>query len=283
MTTRLFRYAPTPSGFLHEGNALNFVLTWIFARREKAKIWLRIDDSDQTRVRDIYLENIFQTLEWLDLDYDFGPQGVEEHKKEHSQGLKTEYYYQELQKSYELFACECSRAQLAKESRYPSFCTYKNLDLERGLYAFRLKRDDLDFYRGTSKEFYQSVLWRRDNNPSYQWVSLIEDRDKGVTDVIRGEDLRGSGEFQKQLYAYLPKSQKKSFPKNFYHHNLLTKDNGEKLSKSQKSPPLIQNYKNKEQFFQKVISPFFNLSELASSAQEIEQESCFSPKDFIRL
>ncbi|NJL14359.1 MAG: hypothetical protein HC913_16005 [Microscillaceae bacterium] len=81
MTVLRTRFAPTPSGFLHEGNAFSFVLTWLAARHFGGKIHLRIDDLDQTRCRPEYVEDIFRSLDWLGLDWDSGPQGVDDFLK----------------------------------------------------------------------------------------------------------------------------------------------------------------------------------------------------------
>ncbi|MEJ7664021.1 MAG: glutamate--tRNA ligase family protein [Hymenobacter sp.] len=69
------RLAPTPSGYLHLGNAVNFVLTWLLARRAGGTLHLRIDDLDRARLRRAYLDNIFRVIDWLQIDYDHGPDG----------------------------------------------------------------------------------------------------------------------------------------------------------------------------------------------------------------
>jgi glutamyl-tRNA synthetase len=66
------RLAPTPSGYLHEGNALNFLLIHHLKEKLQAKIVLRIDDLDQDRVRDHYIEDIFETLKWMGIEPDEG-------------------------------------------------------------------------------------------------------------------------------------------------------------------------------------------------------------------
>ena len=63
----LTRIAPTPSGFLHEGNWFSFLLTLALARKWKARIGLRIDDLDQIRYRDSYLQDIHRTVSELGL------------------------------------------------------------------------------------------------------------------------------------------------------------------------------------------------------------------------
>ena len=69
------RIAPTPSGYLHVGNAVNFVLTHWLARVQRGRLLLRIDDFDTDRARHAYLEDVFRTLDWLAIDIDDGPSG----------------------------------------------------------------------------------------------------------------------------------------------------------------------------------------------------------------
>ena len=72
------RIAPTPSGFLHLGNAFNFLLTSKFVRARKGTLILRIDDADSTRSRPEYIEDIFRSLEWLGIEWDRGPSGPDD-------------------------------------------------------------------------------------------------------------------------------------------------------------------------------------------------------------
>ena len=111
------RFAPTPSGYLHLGNAFNFLLIDKFAKEKNAEISLRIDDLDATRSRDEYLVDIFETLEWLDLSYEHGPRGVDDFKRNYSQSLKKEYYREQLKKLNGLFACSCTRSDIKKISQ----------------------------------------------------------------------------------------------------------------------------------------------------------------------
>ncbi|QNP52820.1 hypothetical protein H9L05_03570 [Hymenobacter qilianensis] len=107
------RLAPTPSGYLHLGNAVNFVLTWLLVRRAGGHLHLRIDDLDRARLRPAYLENIFQTIRWLGLDYDTGPRDAEEFEQAYSQQHHLAEYQAMLDdlrsKSGLVYACTCSR------------------------------------------------------------------------------------------------------------------------------------------------------------------------------
>ena len=91
------RLAPTPSGYLHLGNAFSFILTWLLVRRLGGKLYLRIDDLDAPRLNQDCLEDIFIQLEWLGLDYDTGPQGPVDHLRHFSQSLRLEEYMSALE------------------------------------------------------------------------------------------------------------------------------------------------------------------------------------------
>src|SRR6476469_4191778 len=86
------RLAPTPSGFLHLGNAVNFVLTWLLTRQAGGTLHLRIDDLDRARLRPAYLDNIFRVIDWLGIDYDHGPTGPDDFLRHHSQLLHLPEY-----------------------------------------------------------------------------------------------------------------------------------------------------------------------------------------------
>lgn len=81
MQTPISRLAPTPSGFLHKGNAFNFLLNWLLTRSANGKVLLRIDDLSTKVVLDEHLEDVFQSIEWLGLDWDMGPNGIDDFKK----------------------------------------------------------------------------------------------------------------------------------------------------------------------------------------------------------
>jgi glutamyl/glutaminyl-tRNA synthetase len=245
------RLAPTPSGLLHEGNALNFILTWWFTRFHGGELLLRIDDSDDSRVRDEFLDDIFRVIDWLGIDYDLGPRGVDDHKANFSQPSKKEYYYYELQKflGSELFGCACSRKELEGYKSYPGFCLNKGLTFEKERTSLRFKKNFLG-------EFNQMILWRKDDAPAYQLVSVLEDRDSAITHIVRGQDLLQSTKFQKELYINFSSL---TFPLSF-HHELIVNENNEKLSKKQKAGGVRDKYKSCHEFLEKVLWPYLGQS-----------------------
>ncbi len=252
------RLAPTPSGFLHRGNALNFVLTWWHARSLKGELFLRIDDHDTTRTRDEYLEDIFWTIEWLGLDIDQGPQDVDDFKSHFSQTHKFSYYKEELLKVKEtaLFGCLCSRKDVKENGgEHPRECRDKmrTFDLddfedEEKEMSLRMSTENI---KVPDASYVDCVLWRKENIPSYQLVNLVEDRDMEITHLVRGMDLSPSSQFQQEV-SHLWQW---DFPSKIYHHSLLT-DHGEKLSKTQKSPALREEFNKKEDFYLEVVSPY---------------------------
>ncbi len=225
-TNERTRFAPTPSGFLHLGNAFNFLLIHKLAKKKNADILLRIDDLDTARSRDEYLEDIFETLEWLGLNYHEGPQGVDDFKKNHSQSLKKEHYRQALSKLEGIFTCTCSRSDIKKlspEGIYPGTCREDQLRFIEGETSLRYTYD----VENPLRDF---VIWRKDDLPSYQLVSSIEDLEKDITFVVRGFDLKDSTIAQKHLLSRLAPDKKNI---SFLHHPLLSDENGGKLSKSE--------------------------------------------------
>ena len=109
------RLAPTPSGYLHLGNILSFVITAGLARKNGAEILLRIDDMDHERVRKEYLDDIFETLTFLEIPWDEGPRSTEEHQKKFTQKLRQKLYQSGLDKLVSknlVFGCRCSRTDL---------------------------------------------------------------------------------------------------------------------------------------------------------------------------
>jgi glutamyl/glutaminyl-tRNA synthetase len=104
------RIAPTPSGFLHMGNVLSFALTAALARQFNARILLRIDDLDQQRVDRKYVQDIFDTLHYLEIPWEEGPRDYEEYRREYSQLHRLGLYQQALETlraSGRLLPCTC--------------------------------------------------------------------------------------------------------------------------------------------------------------------------------
>jgi len=242
------RIAPTPSGYLHLGNAYSFRLTADLARRTGARILLRIDDLDQDRAEERYIQDIFDTLQFLDIPWDEGPRGTAEFGQTWSQLRRMALYRQaleELRRQDVLFACACSRSQIARESvggEYPGTCRDKGLSLDLPDVSWRVRTDmqkgltmqqlHAPAFSGpldnSVKDF---VVKKKDGSPAYQLTSLVDDLHFGVDLIVRGQDLWSSTLAQLYLAELLPGG--RAFANAvFHHHTLFTDAGGSKLSKS---------------------------------------------------
>jgi len=222
------RMAPTPSGFLHAGNAVNFVLNWLAARHTPgARLLLRIDDLDADRKRAEYVQDVFDTLYWLGLDWDEGPRDALDFEQHWSQHTRLALYHSALdalKARDHLFACAKSRRDLEPfPGLYPPAFRNQHCSLVDPEVAWRIRTPD-DFIL---PDF---VVRRRDRLPAYQIASLADDRFFRMTHIVRGQDLADSTTAQRYLAVCLDWT---DFARvQILHHPLLLNDSGEKLSKS---------------------------------------------------
>ena len=241
------RIAPTPSGFLHLGNALSFAITAALAKKTTAKTLLRIDDLDRERVDKAYVQDIFDTLHFLEITWDEGPNNLGEYETQFSQLHRMDIYreaLQQLKDNGHVFACTCSRTQVLRDSpdgAYPGTCRDKALPLDTKNASWRLhttaaKQLSVKTLEGTTIQaglppsMQEFVVRKRDGFPAYQLTSVMDDLYYGVDLIVRGEDLWPSTLAQLYLASLLGQD---SFLNNtFYHHPLLEASPGEKLSKS---------------------------------------------------
>jgi len=239
------RIAPTPTGYLHLGNAYNFALTAALAAKHGAHIVLRIDDLDQQRVNTAYVQDIFDTLEFLQIPWHEGPRNMQQYLQHYSQVHRMLLYMptmQQLRDEGKVFACNCSRTQVLQQSGssvYPGTCRYKNLPFDGN--AWRLdttkvlplsvKNIDGSTTQATLPEEMQYfVVRKKDSYPAYQLASVLDDLYFGIDCIVRGADLWPSTLAQHYLAQFL---QKPAFTNIvFHHHGLLQGDDGSKLSKS---------------------------------------------------
>ncbi|HRH38120.1 MAG TPA: glutamate--tRNA ligase family protein, partial [Flavobacteriales bacterium] len=247
------RIAPTPSGFLHAGNGVSFLLTAKLAQRMNATLRLRIDDLDHERARTNYIDDLFESLRWLGIVPDEGPRSRSELEFEHSQ-MKRVARYEEyiglLKEQGDLYACTCSRAvlkELQRKGRRSCECRQKGRSFTDPDASWRLHLPSDAVVRmeqlmgGTAllnpaELMPDPVIEQRASlgggaKPAYQIASLIDDADHGITFIVRGEDLLPSTACQLYLADRLGLESFKRI--RFVHHPLITDVNGKKLSKSE--------------------------------------------------
>jgi glutamyl-tRNA synthetase/glutamyl-Q tRNA(Asp) synthetase len=238
------RFAPAPTGFLHLGHVLNAMYVWGETRSRSGRVLLRIEDHDRQRSRREFEEAILEDLDWL---------GFAADEPMVRQSERSPIYEEALARLRErglIYACDCSRAQIAglkacrpastpadAELRYPGTCATRGLAEGPGL-GLRVRLEpsverfvDLRLGPQEQRPFEQcgDLLVRdRGGNWTYQFAATVDDMVQGVTLVVRGVDLLDSTGRQIQLARLLGRAD----PPAFLHHPLIMKSPGQKLSKS---------------------------------------------------
>lgn len=240
------RMAPTPSGLLHAGNGASFVLAWKLAREAGGKVLLRIDDLDAERVRPEYVQDIFETLAWLELDWDEGPDDAADLERQWSQHRRMDGYMrlvERLRAEGQLYACTCSRKDIAERTggvEYDGHCRDLGLPLDTPDCRWRLRlpagasvamRTWPDRrVRELPLDMPDPVIRQQNGRPAYQIASLADDLQFGMDLIVRGKDLLPSTAIQLYLAQLLGKA---AFGDAlFLHHPLLLDEAGRKRSKS---------------------------------------------------
>jgi glutamyl-tRNA synthetase len=244
------RIAPTPSGFLHLGNGMSALYTWLLARKLGGRLWLRIDDLDQERQRPEYVADIFDSLRWLGLDWDDGPQqaGEFEAHSQHRRLPRYEALLARLRAGGALYACPCSRRQVREASpsgAYPGTCRHAGHPLDAPDMAWRIAVPEAPVVlpgnwpapaeASLAEAMGDFVVRQKDGRPAYQIASLADDLDYGTTLLVRGEDLLPSSAAQQYLAQRLGEE---GFGQCMVHHPLVCDAGGGKLSKSAGAPSL---------------------------------------------
>ena len=207
---------------------------------------LRIDDLDRERANQRYIEDIFDTLNFLQIPWHEGPRNPKEQEENYSQLRRMELYnalLQQLRAAGMLFACSCSRSEILQanpDGSYTGDCLDKKLSLDAEGVSWRLRTDLIQevaiktghgiVHTGLPATMRYFVVRKKDGVPAYQLASLADDLHFGVDLIVRGNDLWPSTiaqHFLAELLAAAPFSDAV-----FYHHPLLTEAGGRKLSKS---------------------------------------------------
>jgi glutamyl-tRNA synthetase len=221
------RYAPSPTGDLHLGNARTALLAWLWERHAGGRFLLRFEDLDAARVRPGCAQEQAGSLAWLGLDWDGEPVWQSQRIALYAAALET------LRQRGALYECFCSRADVRRAASaphgpdgpvYSGRC--RELDdreraEQRSLGRTASLRVRLD---GPSGDI---VVRRGDGVIAYQLAVVVDDADQGVTRVVRGADLEDSTGRQLELYRLLSLE---PVPR-YAHVPLLLGADGERLAK----------------------------------------------------
>jgi glutamyl-tRNA synthetase/glutamyl-Q tRNA(Asp) synthetase len=255
------RFAPSPTGFLHEGHLLSALYVWAAARKWDLKIHLRIEDHDQSRMRPAYVEGIYEDLAWFGFHYD----------SESIQSKRWPLYEQALSKLEAqglVYPCYCSRKQIEAENPksetgeivYQGKCRYLvgSRKSEVGSGIAEVGRDssrphnlrfvvpdkviqwhDLrlgDFAENPKLQCGDFPIRDREGQWTYQFAVCVDDIDEGITHIVRGEDIRNSTARQIALREALGATERPIY----LHHALISDSSGKKLSKRELAYSLRQ-------------------------------------------
>jgi glutamyl-tRNA synthetase len=240
------RFAPSPTGYLHVGNARLALVNWLAARRHGGRFLLRLDDTDAARSTEAYAEAIGHDLAWLGLDWDetFRQSARLDRYAEAAEALKrTGRLYPCFESEEELRAKREQRLRRGQAPVYDRAMLKLTAEQraaaeaggKRPYWRFRLSDGavgwtDLVLGRRQVKlgAVSDPVLIRADGTPLYTFCSVVDDLDTAVTHVIRGEDHVTNTGIQLDLLAALGGD---PAALRFAHLPLLLDEAGEKLSK----------------------------------------------------
>jgi len=210
------RFPPSPTGYLHVGNARTAVFNWLYARRMKGKFVLRIEDTDTERSTQEAIDAIFDALEWLGIDWDEGP---------YYQTKRLDIYNGYLERlidSGQAYYCTCSPEDIEAmrqkamatggKPRYDGTCRDKGLSkTPSAVIRFKAPSSGTtvveDVIKGNivfqNDELDDFILCRSDGIPTYNFAVVIDDITMQVNTVIRGDDHVMNTPKQIRIYAAL--------------------------------------------------------------------------------
>ncbi|MEC7576563.1 MAG: glutamate--tRNA ligase [Pseudomonadota bacterium] len=238
------RFAPSPTGMMHVGNARTALITWLFARSQQGKFLLRIDDTDQERSKKEYEDAIVESLKWLGVDWD-------ENARQRDRLDRYDECIEKLKSEGRIYACYETADELALK---------RKVQLNRGMppiydraaleltdadkqkfeaegrtphWRFKLNHTPIvwnDHVRGEvsfkGEDLSDPVVIREDGSPLYHLCSVIDDVDYGITHIVRGEDHVSNTATHIQMFEALGAK-----VPDFAHLPLLSDGEGGKLSK----------------------------------------------------
>lgn len=248
------RFAPSPTGYLHVGGARTALFNWLFARRHGGAFILRFEDTDVERSREELVAPMLETLRWLGLEWDEGPE-VGGPVGPYFQSQRLDLYREaaaRLEEAGRAYRCYCTPEELAakreeaqrqgRSFRYPGTC--RNLTPEErtakegeGLpYALRLVTPDSgevvvkDLIHGDvtfpQDSFDDFIIMRRDGIPTYNFAVVVDDHLMGITHVIRADEHLSNT--PRQILAYEALGHE---PPAFAHVPMVLAPDRSKLSK----------------------------------------------------
>ena len=210
------RFAPSPTGELHLGNARTALFNFLLARRGGGRFLLRIEDTDAQRSQEAHLAVVLADLRWLGLEWDAGPDREDDRGpyRQSQRGALYARFFEKLERQEAAYPCFCSpleleasrRAQLGsgRPPRYAGTCRDLSPEQRRGKLAqglpatlrFRVpagrRIEFVDLVHGPqsflSDDIGDFIIRRADGSAAFFFCNAVDDACMGVTQVLRGED-----------------------------------------------------------------------------------------------
>ena len=216
------RFAPSPTGFFHIGSARTALFNWLYARHTGGVFILRVEDTDQSRNSEEFLNLIYNSLRWLGMQWDEGPQsgGQFGPYRQSERGHIYKEYLERLKASGRTY--EKDGALVFRISGEPQV-------IEDAIRGRVVRTEEKDF-----------VIVRSDGNPVFHFVNVVDDIAMKVTHVIRGEDHLSNTSKHTELF--------KAFgaPEPVYAHiPLILKQNGPGKMSKRDQGALIEEYQKR--------------------------------------
>jgi len=303
------RFAPSPTGNLHIGGARTALFNWLFAKNQKGKFLLRIEDTDTQRSKNEFYEQIISTLKWLEINWDEEPYIQSNNIKSHVNIANI------LLKNGHAYKCYCTEKELEDEKKlylekkipytYSKKCRniLANIDNKSFVVRFKSKiegktilkdlvQGNIEINNNTIEDF---VILRKDNKPTYNLSAAVDDYQMKITHVIRGDDHKINAFKQVQIFERM----NWKIPE-YAHIPLIHSKEGKKLSKRDDAstvedykkigilPEALRNYllrlgwsyKDKEIFTEEESIKFFNLKNIGKSPSKLDFDRIKSINEF---
>lgn len=217
------RFAPSPTGYLHVGGIRTALFAWLVARQNGGQFILRIEDTDQAREVRGSAEHIQESLAWLELDWDEGPNKVGNHGP-YFQSQRLDIYKQWAQKlidsgrayadPYSSSEVQAFREKAGKEKRPFLYRNHRpeNPPMWDGTRPLRFKSDPKAYQwhdevmgnMATGPEVIDDfILMKSDGFPTYNFAHIVDDAEMEITHIIRGQEFLASVPNYLNLYEAL--------------------------------------------------------------------------------
>ncbi|OWY11003.1 glutamate--tRNA ligase [Thioclava sp. F42-5] len=242
--TTVTRFAPSPTGYIHVGNLRTALMNYLIARKTGGQFILRLDDTDQERSKQEYIDALKQDLEWLGIEWD----------REERQSLRLDRYAEvaeQLKADGKLYECfesptelDLKRKKQLNMGRPPVYdrASMHLSDAEKdalraegkeGYWRFKLELERIEWKDGIlgdlsidAASVSDPVLIKASGQVLYTFASPVDDADMGITHIVRGGDHVTNTATQIQIIEAIGGK-----VPSFAHHSLLTGPQGEELSK----------------------------------------------------